>query len=692
MTGIPVLAGAIALLLVSTVQGAPLLDTVKLIADSVAAEQAAPAAQTFTVTIPGDYTVELIDLRSPAALTALSVAVATSTASAVQLTAPGTSATKTVTLAAGSYTVQPLATASANSPGTFSVVVTPKGTAKILFQYQWAIAAAGVTPPAGQSLLSTTFKVTQGGNYTVQVTDQNFPTALGSLLLTITPHGSPVQLCTFNLGVTPPCQLSLGPGGVYDIFAIAQPDAAALKGLYSINIVGGTSGTAVAYASTVAAGTFAAPVTVQAPAAGAVSVALNDLSYPAPLASFQAVVVQGASVLQSINAPQTVNVNIPAAGVAQIYYVAAPGGSGEGSFAAYLTMANAALLDTAVAVVDANHLGYTFSTILQNAGAYQFTVTDFKIPAPLTSLDALAEQTGATLATGIGPTNIAAVKTGSVNFVVFTAVPTAGASSLFGVDFGVVGSLDSVFEITQGVGAAFRSQTVDIIQSGGQYVAQLTDLEFPAKLAQVWLIGTRGQSVVTQIIGTGKVAFGVPSSGTYVINVLAQVAAGTHYGLYGLNLDVAPPVPTVTLTASPTNINSGETVTLTWSSTNANTCTAVGGAGWTGQLATTSGTMTTSALMANTTFSLTCTGDGGTSAPTTVLVTVMQPSSGGSGGGGGGIGGADLLLLALAVLWGFHRRGHAFRFSVRRVALGSPATARAAAARPPHPAAAARDR
>jgi hypothetical protein len=79
-----------------------------------------------------------------------------------------------------------------------------------------------------------------------------------------------------------------------------------------------------------------------------------------------------------------------------------------------------------------------------------------------------------------------------------------------------------------------------------------------------------------------------------------------------------PQIPTVTLTASQTAINSGDTVTLMWSSINSTSCTASGG--WTGAKAV-SGSQTVSPTT-NTTYSLSCTGAGGTSLLSSVSITV----------------------------------------------------------------------
>ncbi len=77
--------------------------------------------------------------------------------------------------------------------------------------------------------------------------------------------------------------------------------------------------------------------------------------------------------------------------------------------------------------------------------------------------------------------------------------------------------------------------------------------------------------------------------------------------------------PVVVLSGSPTAVTSGASSMLTWSSTNANGCTASGG--WSGGRAT-SGSTTTGAVGATTTYSLTCAGTGGsTSKSATVTVT-----------------------------------------------------------------------
>ena len=80
----------------------------------------------------------------------------------------------------------------------------------------------------------------------------------------------------------------------------------------------------------------------------------------------------------------------------------------------------------------------------------------------------------------------------------------------------------------------------------------------------------------------------------------------------------ATPAPTISLSATPSSIGSGAASTLQWSTTNATACAASGG--WSGSKPV-SGSASTGVLLASATFSLTCTGAGG-SASRSVTVTV----------------------------------------------------------------------
>jgi hypothetical protein len=82
--------------------------------------------------------------------------------------------------------------------------------------------------------------------------------------------------------------------------------------------------------------------------------------------------------------------------------------------------------------------------------------------------------------------------------------------------------------------------------------------------------------------------------------------------------------PTAALSANPTTVTAGGESTLTWSSTHATACLASGG--WTGSLPA-SGTQASGAVTSQTTYTLTCSGAGGTSAPATATVSVVPSAA-----------------------------------------------------------------
>jgi hypothetical protein len=86
-------------------------------------------------------------------------------------------------------------------------------------------------------------------------------------------------------------------------------------------------------------------------------------------------------------------------------------------------------------------------------------------------------------------------------------------------------------------------------------------------------------------------------------------------------LAVVNVVPSATLTVSPSVIAPGSASTLTWNSTNATSCTASDG--WVGILAS-SGVQTTGTVNASTSYSLTCSGAGGTSSVVSAMLTVSN--------------------------------------------------------------------
>jgi hypothetical protein len=97
-------------------------------------------------------------------------------------------------------------------------------------------------------------------------------------------------------------------------------------------------------------------------------------------------------------------------------------------------------------------------------------------------------------------------------------------------------------------------------------------------------------------------------------------AGGTAEQSVTVTVSAVASPPTLTLTADPASVLAGSSSTLSWSSTNADSCTASGA--WMGGKPT-SGTESTGALTANSSFTLRCTGAGG-SVSRTVSVSVSQ--------------------------------------------------------------------
>jgi hypothetical protein len=143
---------------------------------------------------------------------------------------------------------------------------------------------------------------------------------------------------------------------------------------------------------------------------------------------------------------------------------------------------------------------------------------------------------------------------------------------------------------------------------------------------------THGTQVVTPT-ATGKLTYSLGCA-----NAAGAQASATA------TLTVTAPAPTVTISVSPTSLTVGQSATITWSSTNATSCTA--GGAWSGTQ-TTSGTATeTPSAAGSLSYTLSCTGAGG-SANGSAALTVSAASTGTGSHGGGALNWWTLLGLAL---------------------------------------------
>jgi hypothetical protein len=130
-----------------------------------------------------------------------------------------------------------------------------------------------------------------------------------------------------------------------------------------------------------------------------------------------------------------------------------------------------------------------------------------------------------------------------------------------------------------------------------------------------------GWSGARPVAGTESTA-AIPTTTSYTLTCTGM--GGSAQAAVTVTI-MSAPAPTVVLTANPATVVSGGSSTLVWSSTDANSCSASGG--WSGSQPS-SGTRSTGGLATTTSYTLTCSGPGGT-APTTATVSVvpaLQPT------------------------------------------------------------------
>lgn len=631
-------------------QSATAFETTQLAGATAAEDAALPAPIAFEVTAAGTYTLTLTDLVTPQALASLRAIVTRDLTVVAQFAVdhavvPLAPAAKDFEATPGSYRVHVLGIPEDGAVGGgFGVSVVPKAGGPAL-KDQAGVIAAPSAPGSGESVLLTTFTVAQAGTYRLKLTDLAFPEALAStpqvLLLQDAPSGPvavPVNQDMFD--ATP---------GTYQLLILATASAPSLSGLYNVRVDSGDN-TAALYVSTQPVGNLPRATDVAIATAGTHVLTVSDAAFPASLTALSAVVTQNGAVLATLNAAGTTNV-AAAQGPAQIYVNGTPSVvEGVGAFGVQLTRAGTEVYADVV-VVDASAepqspaIYSVESSAAVAAGPYELKLEDFERPEPLTSLKAAMTQGAAVqgVLSGEGAAQFN-LQAGRLKVLVALRLPTGAdpdelRNGLIGLTVTAVGASAPLLETTRGVGGFFRTHPVEI-QAAGPYDLTLKDLAFPDSMRDAMLIITHGTDLIAQVYGSGTVSRQQLSAGTYVLNFLGRPALDESYGAYGLKIADSPPLPIVTLSAASTSITSGQSTTLQWTATDATTCTASNG--WSGTK-TTTGSQSTDALTANTTYDLSCTGPGGT-ASASVTVAVSPP---GRRGGGGAM---NLLLMGALCL------------------------------------------
>jgi hypothetical protein len=648
---------------------APLVNEVHTLAT---ASQAVPIEQSFSVTDAGTYQVQLTDVgaaqSTPAPLKYVALAITNgSTIVGTPLTAAGT--TQFTASAAGTYVVRIVGQPDTTKLGSGPVLVTITNTATnaVLTAFEQVLAQP-TSATSNFATVNDTFTVTTSGTYTVTLTDWRFPQALAVVELAL---ASPSQLLasmsiTAGTAVGTPASVTLQPNTTYTLFAAGQVGSAATAGLYTA-VVRDPSGNAV-YSRTVPIGALQPLGNIALTGGSRYALSFTDLSVPAALSAsgpngtiatldeIDAQPLTGGPTRNFTAAASTMSNGQPSS--YQVFGLGTAATSpGGGSYAVSITPAGtgtpAPVFSVAQAVTTSGGAlqAFSYNTSVTSAGTYTVQLADFQHPQALTSLNLVAVQNGAGLATPLtaaGSSTITAAA-GNLSLLVF-AQPPSGSGSVGGV-FGYFvtpaagGTL--ILEGTQGVGSTssvvFASRKA-AVTAAGSYVAQVADVGFPTTFANFDVLVTQGTTVTGTFVNGGSLPITAAGAADYFVTFTAQpqvnsqVAADEYQaGTYAITFGAGP---AVTLSSNVAQVASGGNITLTWSSQNATSCTASGG--WTGseQL---SGSASEGPLTANTTYTLTCTGLGQTASQS---VTVTVGSSGGGGGGGHHGGSFDLTSLA----------------------------------------------
>ena len=128
-----------------------------------------------------------------------------------------------------------------------------------------------------------------------------------------------------------------------------------------------------------------------------------------------------------------------------------------------------------------------------------------------------------------------------------------------------------------------------------------------------WSVSNPGSAACT---ASGAWSGTLATSGTQTVTAGAAgtsfytLTCGAASATTSVVVSTPPPSPSASLTLAPANINTAQTTVLSWSSANATSCTASGA--WSGAKATAGSVTVTPSGAGNFTYSLACSGEGGT--------------------------------------------------------------------------------
>ena len=634
------------------------------------ADQAVPVEHSFTVPNPGTFQVTLTDLGQTGANAPLaSVQLGITFGSTLVTSLAQAGFVQFNAAAAGTYVVRVVGKPGPTvGSGPFGVSITNVSDGSQLAGASF-VSTLALPPSAASNVASLNdapVTVPADGTYTLTLTDLQFPQFLTDTQVALVAQGGGAPLATLAIANGQPAAsvqqtVSLLASGSYTIvgFGGMATSAPVNAGLFAVVLRDSTN--AIVYAHVLTVGTVNALGTVSL-AGGTYALDFTDLKFPVALAGTAptgAIVLLGDKAEARLTAPGKAPSFADVSGTYAIFSLGAASATpGTGSYEVDLVPTDASGNPTGapafssfqpVATSGSNQSAYGFSAAVTAAGNYQIQLADYQTPAPMTSITLIAAQNGTILtvpALSAAGSAVVPAAIGNLGILVFAQPPSGG---------GVIGLFVTpssggapVLELTQGIGAPFTSRKVTLPASGN-YQVTLADVGFPANVpsggsfATLYALVTQGTTLLGSILGGGTLPFTATSAGDYFVTFTAQPAAPSKAGTYALTLGLAPPAPVVNLTSSATQVASGGSATLSWTTQNATSCTASGG--WSGSQPLSGSNVSTGALTADTTFTLSCTGAGGTTQQSVTIK--IASSSGGGGGGGGRLGEDDLILLAL---------------------------------------------
>jgi hypothetical protein len=231
---------------------------------------------------------------------------------------------------------------------------------------------------------------------------------------------------------------------------------------------------------------------------------------------------------------------------------------------------------------------------------------------------------GGPVATSSSGTSTGALTTGSSSSTTYTYTLTCSGPG------GSSPTSSAVVTVTNAPPAA--SVTSFVATPSAVTVGQSTQLSWSTSAATSCTAsggtGTDGWNGSKPVSSSGTSVGPLNTAGTYVYTLTCTGAGGTSApASSGVTVTAPVPASIQSFTATPSSLTAGQSASLSWTSSAATSCTASGGTGsdgWSGlkspsSTGTSTGPLTT---VGTVTYTLTCTGAGGTSAPRSTSVTV----------------------------------------------------------------------